>query len=211
MLPDDPRHGTLAGWNAHRRAGQPQCEPCLTGKRRYEKQRLIHARHKVPALGSQRRIQALRAIGYSLQELADAGGWNYDHGAFKYPLRASTITVRTAERIAALYERLHLTPSTGPQASKCRIQAESKGWPTPDRWYDIDDPAEHPDPGYREARRHHDHDPVVVDRILAGDMSLAATATKAERVAVVARWSGSLNELERATGWQARRYRSEVA
>ena len=54
-------------------------------------------------------------------------------------------------------------------------------------------------------------DPVVIDRILAGDFTLAKTATKAERVEVVARWQGALNELERATGWRADRYRKDGA
>ncbi len=33
LTPDDPRHGTRAGYRAHRRLGEEPCESCVTGNR----------------------------------------------------------------------------------------------------------------------------------------------------------------------------------
>lgn len=52
-------------------------------------------------------------------------------------------------------------------------------------------------------------DPIVVERLLAGDGTVARNATAAERRLVTARWTESgkaLNALERLTGWQVHRY-----
>lgn len=35
MSPDDPRHGTPNGYNAHRAAGEPACRPCLDAHNDY--------------------------------------------------------------------------------------------------------------------------------------------------------------------------------
>ena len=37
MLPNDPRHGTPNGYNAHRAAGQRACRPCLDAHNDYNK------------------------------------------------------------------------------------------------------------------------------------------------------------------------------
>lgn len=37
MSPDDPRHGTYAGWQAHRKTNHPVCDPCHTARSRYFK------------------------------------------------------------------------------------------------------------------------------------------------------------------------------
>lgn len=39
MAPDDQRHGTNAGYQAHRRAGQPTCTPCRKARREYYRAR----------------------------------------------------------------------------------------------------------------------------------------------------------------------------
>ena len=36
MRPDDPRHGTDAGYQAHRRAKEAACEQCRNGRREYQ-------------------------------------------------------------------------------------------------------------------------------------------------------------------------------
>lgn len=148
MSPDDPRHGTIAGVNVHQRTGTPTCEPCRRAKMRYEKRRILAGgRTKVSAVGTRRRIQALRALGYSLRELAEDGGWNTGHAALKYPLVAETITADTARRVAEIYERLSMTPATGPRATRSRKLAVRNGWAPPLAWDDIDDPDAAPDFG----------------------------------------------------------------
>lgn len=145
MKADDPRHGTVAGYNHHNRTGFPACGSCRSAKMRYEKARLIKGGSlKVPAIGTRRRIQALRALGYSLGELAAAGGWKTEHAAFKYPMLAETITAATAARVADVYERLCMTRATGPRANRLRMAALNKGWLPPLAWDNIDDPNEQP-------------------------------------------------------------------
>lgn len=39
MTEDDDRHGTLAGYAAHQRAGTEQCGPCREEHRRYNRER----------------------------------------------------------------------------------------------------------------------------------------------------------------------------
>lgn len=41
MTPEDPRHGSHAGYMAHYRAGEPPCEPCRTASARADKQRRL--------------------------------------------------------------------------------------------------------------------------------------------------------------------------
>lgn len=143
MSPDDERHGTVAGFVAHGRAGAPACERCLTAKRSYEKARQMYGNRKVSALGSQRRVQALRALGHSKEAICAAGGWT-DQSSLDYALRATTITPATAKRVAAAYEALCMTLADGPKANRMRLLAARKGWAPPLAWNDIDDPNEKP-------------------------------------------------------------------
>lgn len=218
MKADDARHGTTAGYHAGCR---DLC--CRRAIARYEKEgRLARLRggRAVPALGSQRRIQGLMRLGYTSQDIADAAGYNSRNGILRI-LKGQRgrpcvwLERSTADRIAAVYEALsERAPESTMVRRRVIVLAESKGWPAPDRWLNIDDPAESPDPGYSQTRHWTELDPIVVDRIVGGDMSLAARATRAERVEVVARWRADgrpLNELERLTGWQPSRYTRKVA
>lgn len=38
MSPDDERHGTYAGYQQHRRAGERACDPCMAASREYTRQ-----------------------------------------------------------------------------------------------------------------------------------------------------------------------------
>ncbi|GEB16696.1 hypothetical protein [Pimelobacter simplex] len=147
MSPDDPRHGTIAGCSAHLRTKTPACDACKRAKMRYEKQRLLAGgATKVAAHGTRRRIQALRALGYSLRELAEVGGWGSAHAAFKYPLIANTITAETARRVLKVYNRLSMTPASGPRVGRNLRLARRNGWAPPLAWegIDMDDPTAEP-------------------------------------------------------------------
>lgn len=139
----DPRHGTVAGYVAERRAGIPRCAPCLQAKMRYEKSRVMRGALKVPAIGYQRRVQALRALGWSLSEIAHAAGWAKGC-SFDYARSAETITAATAARIENAYAKLSMTVPNGPKSNRIRLLSASKGWPPPLAWTNIDDPDEHP-------------------------------------------------------------------
>lgn len=163
----------------------------------------------VSSLGTMRRLQALHAIGYTWRSLADETGYSLTGLKTVVYGKWDVVEARNAESVRVVYERLsmRLPTSDNPHARSAigtaRNSARRRGWLPPLAWDDIDrDDA--PMVGQRDGI-----DPVVVDRILAGDMTLARTATKAEKVAVVARWRAggrSLNELDQLSGWQSRRY-----
>lgn len=224
MLPDDPRHGTYAGAVAHwLEARDKVCDDCARAERRYRKQRQMDALRGRPrtvsALGVVRRVRALYAIGWTGPAVAaEAGVSVHTMRSFTYR-NSATVRRSTLDALAAAYDRLCMTWPEGQYADRARITARRRGWSPPNAWIDIDDPDETPDPGYIErnpwqhgARK--DVDPVVVDRILGGDAALASSTSRSEKAAVVAEWQRlgrALNDLERLTGWETRRYISVAA
>lgn len=208
MSPDDPRHGTNAGYRAHflPDAGAP-CGPCRDAHANYHR----HRRSRlylasldvltVDALGTARRIQALQALGWTLGRIAAESGYPpkpaFMHNITKKP----RVRHDTAQRIAAAYERMSGTP--GPSRA-ARLHAQRNGWPPPLAWDDIDND-ERPVEVNHETKS--EIDPVVVERLLSGRQVETTAAEKAE---VVRRWVAqgrSLAELERFTGWNTNRYR----
>ena len=138
MTPDDPRHGKLAG----RMAG---CDLpcCVVAKSRYEKQRQHERRTRgirrlVDATGTRRRLRALSAIGWSLAALAAEMEYANPR-SMQFMLHRDKVNRETAAKIAALFDRLSMTP--GPSKS-ARDRALSKGWAPPLAWDEgtIDDP-----------------------------------------------------------------------
>lgn len=151
--------------------------------------------------GAVRRIQALLAIGWTHRLLAEHTGVQT---AVVLNQPGRWITRSTHDRLAAAYRDLATRP--GP-SHVTRARAAKLGYLSPLAWNDIDrDP--HPDgdtdddPG-----NHHDQvDPVVVDRVLAGER---LTTTRAEKEAITAAWTNagrSLRQLEQLTGWKTDRY-----
>lgn len=200
MRTDDPRHGTYAGYNAGCRL---QC--CRDAAARYQRG-LDWDRHNgitrtVPVVGSRRRLEALMALGWYSEELSQMLG--YSRAWLNVITRGDgPIYLRNARKIADLYDRLSMQlPPEHKWRGRQRAMARRKGWAVPLAWDDdtIDDPAAKPRGGSAKAGV----DPVVVERILAGDWRLPAT--RAERAEVIRRWSGSLNELARLTHWNVAR------
>lgn len=212
MSPDDPRHGTVAGY---RRGCRDRC--CKEGVNRYHQLRHLKELRGEPltdlqpALGTRRRLQALMALGWSLSRLATHTG--IDPTYLRVIVRQNQrVTTAIAETVATTYDALSMTlpPSTtrGERQGLARSlrYARERGFAPPLAWDDIDND---PEP----ARTSHDGDVdwVVVERILAGEL---VPATTEERRAVVARWSETgrpLNDLARLTGWKVERYHEERA
>lgn len=200
---NDPRHGSYAGYSAG-------CLlPCCAAAFARYKKRLRHdwsrgVRRTVDPTGFRRRVRALQAAGWPLATIADRIG--SDKGSLSQSLRdTQKVTLRRHAAVAALYAELEGTP--GPSV-KAQRWAELRGWPGPDAWTaeTIDDPQAEPYLGDV------DIDPVVVQRILAGDWRLRAT--RAERLAVFAAWraaGGSVNALTERTGWNIYRDRRLAA
>ena len=98
----------------------------------------------VPALGTIRRIQALTAIGYTLQQQGRLARINPDKP--RHILTQTHTDAATAEAIAALFTRLQLTPSRpSRQATQARNTARLNGWLPPLAWDEdrLDDPQHH--------------------------------------------------------------------
>jgi hypothetical protein len=159
---------------------------------------------QVGAEPSRRRLRALAAIGYGLKTIADETGVGFSTLAM---VRARNDRVNTwiSNAIADAYDRISMRPGPDPQAAQL---ARAKGWASPLAWDDID---HDPEPATGEEG---DVDPVVVHRILAGDV---VPSTRAERIEVTRRWVADgrpLRELAAAQGWKTERYlrlKDEVA
>jgi hypothetical protein len=177
------------------------------------------APRRVPAIGAQRRLGALAAIGHTQTALAIELGWN-QRRLNQVFLTDGTLERRTHDAIAAMYERLSMTlpPRTtrGEKyaASKAQNTAARHGYAPPMCWdvETIDDPEARPH-GARTGRAVYDSrdlvDSATVLRILAGEVLPANTA---ERDEVVRRWKAA-GKPEAALcarmGWGEARYGRE--
>jgi hypothetical protein len=212
MLPDDRRHGTEAGCREHYRQGTKPCPPCLNAHRIANNLRELYP-SKTSALGSQRRIQALQALGYGRHRIAVELGYN-NGGALTYLMQADTLLVVTATRIREVYDRLSMTIPQGVGPTRARTWARRHGHAPPLAWDDIDNPDEQPKGmSSRPGRNPDDVDPVIVERLLLGER---VPSTRAEKEEAMRRWLAdgkSAASLCRAHGWQDGRYipREDVA
>lgn len=96
----------------------------------------------VDATGTMRRLRALVAIGWPIEQLAPQLGifptalGNIARGELR------NVRATTADAVALLYQQLVRQP--GP-SNRSRILARKKGWHGPLAWDDIDDPAAQPE------------------------------------------------------------------
>jgi hypothetical protein len=127
---------------------------------------------RVDATGTRRRLQALIAIGWTAELLAD----HLDRrpNSVHRSMTSRTVTARTAHEVASLYEVLWNTRpprATGEQrsaADAARAHAAAQGWPPPLAWDDIDtDPT--PPAMTASPSRPYDMDEIAVARAVAGD------------------------------------------
>lgn len=219
MSPNDPRHGTNAGYLAHFAGPQSDAAPCPACRSAHaEYRRRLRARRYIgrvdalyiDATGTTRRIRALQALGWPLylldQELGHGdgrqrGGCNYVHNLTRQP----RVHIDTAAKIDALFRRLSM--SVGP-SGRARAVARRKGYAPPLAWDDIDDPDEQPKGHLATTDA---LDDVAIDRRIAGDRVPLTTTEKAE---ARRRWVATgrpLNELERVTGINSHRRYEEAS
>lgn len=209
MQPDDPRHGTYAGASAHWSTSTPICDPCQQAATRYTKiRRLDRLRGKtrtIPARGTIRRVRALQRIGWPLDTIAAELGW-LDRRRLAGLLRQERVTVDVANQVAVIFDALCMTPGPSRRSIGHGIR---NGWVPPLGWNDIDkDERPHE---VATTMREKFLDEIAIQRVLDGDDKIAHSLSPAERAEVVRRWPGTLNELERLTGWNAHRYTSKDA
>lgn len=131
----------------------------------------------VPAIGAQRRIQGLVAIGWSQAKLAKRLGWT-GANLGQVVHQRDTVTVETHRAIVALYEALWNTmPPEGNQrdriaASRARRIAKNYGWVSPLAWDDdqIDDPLAWPAEVQEEFYDVDEVDEIAIERFIGGDL-----------------------------------------
>lgn len=141
MSPDDPRHGQPRGYGAGCRQ-----ECCLRAKIRYDKRRRWEAHQgfarRVPARGAVRRFQALKALGWSPQRIADDAGLHPSHlrSLHRYPTCYRATHVALAETYERLCMSLPPTSTTAEKhaATKVARCAARNGFAPPLAWDDID-------------------------------------------------------------------------
>lgn len=110
-----------------------------TYARRYAKLCSTGFRLRVPALGSRRRLQALRAIGYSISRLSKETGLSEIYIRQFCKGRHENIRREYAETIDRVYRTLCVQPlHNSASAKKARLYAQRNGWYPPMAWDDID-------------------------------------------------------------------------
>lgn len=167
------------------------CAPCRDRAARYERQRQLERlrgrRRLIDPTGTQRRLQALAALGWPQETLgARLGMRTADIGRISRgePTRVRSVV---AERVCQLYDELSMTP--GPSTLSVQ-RARAKGWAPPLAWDDeaIDDPTATPTGAIRARRNpRRDVDEVAVRRAAAGEQLDLSAAERAALVALLAR------------------------
>lgn len=97
---------------------------------------------RMTALGTTRRLQALAALGWRLQDVQDRVDVPYSTlEALRLTGRVAATRVEVVQAVARVYDKLSMTP--GP-SGWTRAHAERNRWAPPLAWDDIDDPYERP-------------------------------------------------------------------
>lgn len=139
MTPEDERHGTNAGYAAGCR--DQCCRDAMSARRRANRKRayLLRGSAMLSALGSQRRIHALQALGWRQIDIAEAGGWAATEDVDSIMNRKHVI-ITTAQRVDEVYSKLCMT--LGP-SNRTRMYAARQGWLPPLAWDEdtIDSPS----------------------------------------------------------------------
>lgn len=152
----------------------------------------------VSRIGTVRRIQGLLFMGWGHAEMTRRSGIATANALHQ---QGRWVTRSTHDKIATLYDELAMRP--GP-STKAAAFARRLGYAPPLAWDDIDHDLV-ADLGSDDV----DVDEVLVERVIAGDWSLATTANADERRAIVL---GCLEagvttfEIARRTGWKPERY-----
>ena len=140
MNADDPRHGTTRGHAAGCRELCCREARNLDEARRRKYRQALGITRSTPALGTQRRIRALMALGWTSRDIADHCGWATTQAVTELLKARRFVYATTADRIDTAYRDLCMT--VGP-SEKNRRDAARKGWAPPLAWDDIDTD-EHP-------------------------------------------------------------------
>jgi hypothetical protein len=138
---DDVRHGTIAGFGAGCRE-----DCCRLVRNAYERNRrkyraVLGIERRVSSVGTQRRLRALMALGWTSATISARCGWTTPQAVTELLTSRKFVFLTTHQTIARVYDELSMT--LGP-SEKNRREARRKGWPPPLAWDNIDDHDETP-------------------------------------------------------------------
>jgi AraC-like DNA-binding protein len=107
----------------------------------------------VDAAGTTRRIQALVAIGHTMESIASLAHYSHSKIEGLAAGQAESVSVVTANTVTAIYRQLLHKPGPSRQA---RAFARKRGWHGPLAWDDIDNPEATPEvaPSYADAPKY---------------------------------------------------------
>lgn len=145
MTPDDPRHGTMRGYTAHRRAGVlPACGPCKAAATKDKQIRQLEgAPRRIPALGAARRVRALSRLGWTWREIGEHAGVTKQR--IGEVTTQQWVTPDIHARIDKVFRDLAMVlPPSSRRRDLTRLIAERHGYPPPLAWDNIDDINEQP-------------------------------------------------------------------
>lgn len=191
----------------------------------------------VSAVGTRRRIEALVALGWLSTEVCLRAGLSQQFLPDLMHREQATVTADTASAVAAVYDDLSMTvPPMTPHRRRSKTLAAKHGWAPPLAWNDIDTDTTAEgscttegctnklvrnglcDKHYRATtvktgrQDYHDAiDPIVVERLLAGQ---TVTSTRAEKNEAMRRWLAdgrSERSLCEIHGWKDNRYGKAAA
>lgn len=141
VCPPDHKHGaTHTCYNAH----GCRCTDCREAKSRvrnpydWEDRRRRGRDVWVPAVGTMRRLQALAAIGWSCEQIAELIGSHYRPLQKIRAGERESVRMSTARRVAGVYERLSMLPRHDRAAKITRHTARKHRWLPPLAWDHID-------------------------------------------------------------------------
>lgn len=146
----------------------------------------------VPILGTRRRLQALAVEGWPFPTLATMLSAGCSEMVGRWTREGDSIIRPSAGEITDLYYQLESTPGPSRRAA---MRAAKKGWPGPERWFelDMDDPEVRP---HRCISDSAEVDEVVVARLIAGDRPGRAVNRHERREATRLLWVVGLTTSE---------------
>jgi len=146
-------HGQTRGWSAGCR--EDCCRAAIYAyNSKWKSDIAIHgdeARRRVDATGSRRRIQALKLMGWTLEEIAAVCGWKTP-AAVSVVMQRAKVLRGTAARVEEAHEELWSRWLRGELDGQVESglrrrsieQAQRQGWVPSAAWNDIDNPRERP-------------------------------------------------------------------
>lgn len=185
-----PQHDTAAAYDTYR-CRCPKARAASSRARKTRRAReLAGQRSLIPPTGTARRLQALAAISYSVEDIAAGTGIRPSYiGRLQHTARP--VHRHTAGKVAAFYDQHADHPGPSPRAV---IYARRNQWLTPLWWDDdtIDDPSHDPvvddmqskettrrtQPGRPPLTLSGHVDPVVVERLTSGINTHPATTAE---------------------------------